>query len=432
MKDIKLSTQPYKGTTDTYPQEMLVRNLLFQTWSKVAKEYGYEEYDTPMLEEANLYRAKSGDEIANTQLYNFTDKGGREVALRPEMTPSVARMIAARENEIIKPIRWFNIGRYYRYEKPQRGRKREFFQLNIDIFGIPTIEAELEIIQFTMSVMDQLKAPKETYELRLNNRYLLDYLFSNILELEEEKKPIVARAIDNSLKMGPTKFKEYLFELELSETQVEKLLDFLTWDISRLKDIKEESRGAKELLELFSKAKDLGIENIKFYPSIMRGFQYYTGTVIEMFDIGSSENPRALFGGGRYDDLLDIFGKEKLPAFGLGWGDITMLDYMKTYNLVPDIKTETDIYITLLNKDLYLETNKLSQYLREQGLKVQTQLTEEKLGKQFKYADKKGFKWVAILGEEEIDKDVVQLKNMQTGESVSIKKEDIIEQIKSN
>ncbi|HNW23550.1 MAG TPA: ATP phosphoribosyltransferase regulatory subunit [Candidatus Dojkabacteria bacterium] len=189
-----LSKQPYKGTDDWYPKDMFLRNYLFNTWSKIAKRYGYEEYDTPIIEDANLYKVKSGEDLANNQLYSFVDKGGREIALRPEMTPSLARIIANKKNELTFPLRWFNIGRYYRYEKPQKGRKREFFQLNIDILGVPTIDAELEIIQFVMDVMKELKAPKDTYELRINNRYLLEYLFTNILDVDESIKPKLARA----------------------------------------------------------------------------------------------------------------------------------------------------------------------------------------------------------------------------------------------
>lgn len=429
MNNTKLSTQPYKGTVDMYPTEVLKQNFLFNIWKRVAKRYGYEEYETPLLEDANLYRVKSGEEIANNQLFNFLDKGGREIALRPEMTPSLARVIAAKKNELILPIRWFNIGRFYRYEKPQKGRTREFVQLNIDIFGIPTTEAEIEIIQFVMSVMEELKAPKDTYDLKINNRYLLDYLFDNILLLDTELKPKVARALDNYLKMSSDDFNSYLIELGLTEAQVLKTVEYLSWTIEDLKKIENESRGAKELIELFEKANALSISNISFAPYIVRGLAYYTGTVIEMYDIGGNDNPRALFGGGRYDDLLDLFGEGKLPAFGLGWGEVTTMDYLNTYNLLPELNTETKIFVPLLDEKLYKETSDLVTYLRSMGINTQMQLTEAKLAKQLKYADRKNIPWVAILGEEEVNKGVVQLKDMQKKESFEIKKEDIIGKI---
>lgn len=427
----KISTQPYKGTTDTYPKDMLERNYVFNTWSKVAKRFGFEEYDTPMLEDAEIYRVKSGEELANTQLYNFTDKGGREIALRPEMTPSVARMIAEKINELPQPIKWFNIGRFYRYEKPQRGRRREFFQLNIDIFGVSTLEAELEIIQFVMSVMDEFKAPKETYELRINNRYLFEYLCKEILNINEDIKGKLARAIDNYLKMDSNSFVEYLVEIGLDKDQSNKVLEYLTWDIPYIEKLIDKSEGAKQLVELFSKASQLGITNISFNPSVMRGLQYYTGTVIEMFDIGSKENPRALFGGGRYDDLLTIFDRPSIPAFGLGWGDITTMDYLKTYNLIPDIDTQTEIFLTLMDSSLYIETDKLAQYLRSKGINTQMQLTDSKLKNQFKYADKKNIPWVIVLGDKEIEENRVLLKNMITQEEFLITKEDVVDKIKA-
>ncbi len=427
----KLSTTPYKGTADIYPQEMLAKSYLFDTWRSVAESFGFEEYETPLVEEAQLYRAKSGDELANSQLYNFVDKGGREIAIRPEMTPSLARMIAAKKNELVFPLKWFNIGKYYRYEKPQRGRRREFVQLNIDILGVPTLEAELEIFQYILAVMNKLKAPSQTYEIRVNSRYLLDYLFVNILKLSDEKRPKVARAIDNYTKLGKTAFVEYLKELELTKSQTEKLLDFLKWDLNDLKKIASDCAGARDLLSLFDQIKALGLTNIRFEPSIMRGLAYYTGTVIEMFDIGSKENPRALFGGGRYDDLLSLFGQEKLPAFGIGWGDTTMEDYLTTYNLLPSVNTRTKVFLTVMDNKLWKYIMKTATKLRGTGINTEIQLTPSKLGNQLKYASKKGIPWVIIIGEEEKATKQMQLKNMLTGEQSLVSLEEAIQILKS-
>lgn len=427
----KLSLLPYKGTTDKYPEDMFYYNYLFSIWRNVAKTFGYEEYDTPLLEEAQLYRAKSGEELADNQLYSFEDKGGREIAIRPEMTPSLARIIAAKRKELRFPLRWFNIGKYYRYEKPQRGRSREFIQLNIDVLGVDGIEAELEIIQYVMAVMERLQAPKDTYELKVNSRYLLDYLFEEILEIEEEeKREDVTRAIDNYLKIKKEEFPEYVKELGLDSKQVESLLNFLNWGIDDLEKIKESSKGAKELLDLFEKISSLEIGNVKFCPYIVRGLQYYTGIVVEMFDVGSEDNPRALFGGGRYDDLLEIFGEKSVPAFGLGWGDVTTFDYLKTYDLLPKYNPEIDVFVTLMDKSLFEETSKVAQFLRDNDINTQMQLTNAKLGKQLDYANKMSIPWVIILGEDEIKENKVLLKNMKTSEQETLSLEEVVEELK--
>lgn len=427
MTTAKLSKLPYKGTSDTYPEQMYARNYLFNIWREVANSFGYEEYDTPLIEEASLYRAKSGEELANNQLYSFTDKGGREIAIRPEMTPSLARIIASKRKELLFPLRLFNIGKYYRYEKPQRGRSREFFQLNIDILGVDSILAELEIIQFVMEVMKRLNAPKQSYELKINNRYLLDYLFEEILGVGEGEKirGDIMKAIDNYLKIKPEEFNDYLLEIGLNKKQAKNLEDFLKWDITKLKEIQKKSKGARKIVQLFEKAKALNIENIRFCPYIVRGLAYYTGTVIEMFDIGSQENPRALFGGGRYDDLLEIFDEESIPAFGLGWGSITTMDYLETYNLLPEPKPKAKVFVTFMDESFFDKSFEVANSLREKRIETEMQLTPIKLSKQLKYANKKAIPWVAILGEEEIKKNVILLKNMQTGEQESLTLEEI-------
>ena len=428
-KDIKLNTSPYKGTSDSYPEEMFYRNYLFDTWKKVAKRFGYEEYDTPLLEEASLYKAKSGEELSNKQLYTFLDKGGREIAIRPEMTPSLARIIAAKRKELRLPLRLFNIGRFYRYERPQRGRTREFFQLNLDILGVGERTSEVEIIQFIMAVMQELNAPKETYELRISNRYLLDYLYDDILKVSEEQKGDITKAIDIFPKIKSDDFREYLQDLDLDKRQIKQLEEFVKWDLGKLEEIKDKSKGAEELLKLFSLLEEIEITNIKFCPYIVRGLDYYTGTVMEMFDIGGDKNPRALFGGGRYDNLLEIFGEEKLPAFGLGWGDITTLDYLRTYNLLPPYTPNTKLFITLMDKEYIEESFKIASFLREKGINTEVQLEEIKLSKQLDYANKKSIPWVLIMGEEEKEKDKVILKNMKTSEQLLLSVTEIPEKI---
>lgn len=420
MNKYKLSTQPYKGTQDYYPEDMFKRDYLFNIWRETAYEFGYQEYDTPILENAEIYRAKSGDELANTQLYNFVDKGGREVAIRPEMTPSLARIIAAKFQQIPKPIRWFSIDKFYRYEKPQRGRSREFFQLNIDIFGIDKMGAEIEIFQYINSVMEKLNAPKDSWKVYVNNRYLMDYVFTEILKVSTDEIPKVARAIDNYTKVKRDEYPKYLEEVGLDKLQIGKLIDFLNQDINYIEGLKDKSRGARELVELFKLVKNLGLNNFEFKPYIMRGITYYTGTVIEMFDVGGDKNPRALFGGGRYDDLLEIFDKEKLPAFGIGWGSVTMLDYLETYNLIPEYKTNIDILIALQDEKDLVKSLSLAQQIRREGKNVETQLKTEDLKKVLGSANKRKIRYVIFM----LDEKWI-LKDMEKGIQSTLEDTDI-------
>jgi len=424
MQKNALSTQPYKGATDFYPKDMIVRNHLFNIWADTAKEFGYEEYDTPILEEAVLYRAKSGDELANTQLYNFFDKGGREVAIRPEMTPSVARIIAAKFNELQKPIRWFNIGKFYRYEKPQKGRDREFFQLNFDIFGVSEMTAEIEVFKYVGMTMKKLGAPKGSYKIYVNNRYLLDYFFYNVMNLDQSMRKATSRAIDNFPKLKQGDFELTLEDIGLNKSQIDSLLDFMSYSLDDVRKLVTKSRGADELIATFDLVDELNLDYVEFKPSIMRGITYYTGTVFEIFDTGG-ENPRALGGGGRYDDLLELFGGDKLPAVGFAMGNVTMVDFMRTYNLLPEIKPETEVYCSLMDKKYYSLCSEITDTLRSEGIKVEQQLVEMPFGKQLGYADKKGFRYVIIVGEDEVAKGVVAVKDLKNKSQQFIKKEDL-------
>ena len=289
MQKNALSTQPYKGATDFYPKDMIVRNHLFNIWADTAKEFGYEEYDTPILEEAVLYRAKSGDELANTQLYNFFDKGGREVAIRPEMTPSVARIIAAKFNELQKPIRWFNIGKFYRYEKPQKGRDREFSQLNFDIFGVSEMTAEIEVFKYIGMTMKKLGAPKGSYKIYVNNRYLLDYFFDNVMNLDQSMRKATSRAIDNFPKLKSGDFELTLEDIGLNKSQIDSLVSFMSYSLDDVRKLVTKSRGADELIVTFDLVDELNLDYVEFKPSIMRGITYYTGTVFEIFDTGGED-----------------------------------------------------------------------------------------------------------------------------------------------
>jgi histidyl-tRNA synthetase len=303
----ELSVEPYKGVRDFYPEDMAVQNYIFDTWKKVAKEAGYKEYSASILEPAELYRTKSSEEIVNDQMFTFKDRGDREVALRPEMTPTLARMVAAQRRSLKFPLRWFSIPNVFRYERPQKGRKREHWQLNCDLMGIAGAEAEVEIISLASNIMKAFGAKESDFVIKINDRKKLENI---LLEngVQKENIPNVYRMLD---KKGKIPDEEYNSELQKLGCDSEKI-----------------STGIVDI-EIY---KNSGLSNVEFDPSIVRGFDYYTGMVFEVFDT-NPENKRSLFGGGRYDNLLEIFGVDPVPTVGFGMGDVTIRDFLETHNL---------------------------------------------------------------------------------------------------
>lgn len=323
LKSKNLSTEAYKGVRDFYPEDMAVQNYIFEMWRKVAKNFGYVEYGASILELSELYRAKSSEEIVNDQMFTFKDRGDRDVALRPEMTPTLARMVAQKRKSLKFPLRWFSIPNVFRYERPQRGRKREHWQLNCDILGVAGIEAEIEIISIAHAIMKSFGADDKDFEIRINSRKLLQKIYTPILK--DPKKPEeMFRLMDKKDKM-----EEKEFELE--------------WQNLFTGPFKESA--LEDSPELFAIIKTLKEKNIeaKFSPSITRGFDYYTDIVFEVFDT-DPQNNRSLFGGGRYDNLLQIFGVEPVPAVGFGMGDVTIRDFLETHNLPTCVPLEADAY----------------------------------------------------------------------------------------
>src|SRR3989344_9447306 len=301
--DRKLSMESYKGVRDFYPEDKAIQNYIFKTMRSAVEAWGYEEYDASILEPSELYKAKSSEEIVREQTYTFTDRGGREVTLRPEMTPTVARMISARAQELPFPTRWYSIPNLFRYEKPQRGRLREHLQLNVDLFGVASILAELEVISMAFDIMKKFGADEKDFEIRINNRLLLDDVFKKI-KINEDKKQFVYRLIDKKEKFSDDDFRHSLVVL-IGKESAEKLLENLYLGEGLLVTLKE-SEAAKNLNEVVNILRDRGVSNVVFTPTLTRGFDYYTGTVFEVFDT-NKENPRSLFGGGRYDDLIGSF-----------------------------------------------------------------------------------------------------------------------------
>lgn len=393
---MSLSTQNYKGTRDFYPEDMRLRKWMFGKWREVMESFGYEEYDGPILEPLDLYTAKTSEEIVNDQSFNFTDRGDRRVVMRPEMTPTVSRMVAKRRQELGYPLRLYSIPNCFRYERQQRGRLREFWQLNADIFGIEGIGAEFEMMLIINKLMESFGATKDMYEIRVNSRELLNKRIN-----ESGVKTSVAevtRLIDNIDKLAKEDFQT---KLKDQVDQPEKLFGFLTND-----------GGTAEGDALIEKAKKAGVQNIKFVPTVARGFDYYTDIVFEVFD-KNPENNRSMFGGGRYDGLVGEFGVEPVPTVGFGMGDVTFQNFLETNGLIQDLKTETDLYLIVVG-DIADKVQDLAQKLRAKGLNVAVDLSGKKEDKQVKSAYKKNVANIVFVGDKELAEDSYKVRDLTT------------------
>lgn len=424
-----LSTKPYKGTRDFYPEDMRIQKWIFGTMRDVVQRYGYQEYDGPMLESFDLYAAKTGEEIVNQQLYHFEDRGGRKVAIRPEMTPTLARMVAAKFSELPKPVRWFSFPNLWRYERPQRGRLREHWQLNVDVLGGERVLADAEILGLSVDLVRAFGGESKV-KIKINHRQLMDFFFREKLGVNSEGALRITKLVDARSKMDPEKYESGLKEVGLTTKQMNQIEDFfkLTFD----EVLKHHTcDGSKELEDLFQFLDQSGhLKYIEFDPSVLRGLDYYTGTVFEMYDI-SPENNRAMFGGGRYDNLLGLFGKNQLSGVGFGWGDVTMRNFLETHGLLPEFGPSIDVLVTLPQMEVRQTAEKIAESLRRVGLKVITPLSEGKFAAQLKFADRLKTRYAVILGESELEKNHVILKDLTTGRQDEVAIQNLAETIQN-
>ncbi len=412
-----LSTQSYKGTRDFYPEDMRLQRHIFKVWSRVCERYGYEEIMAPLLELSDLYRAKTGDEIVSEQTYSFTDRGGRDVTIRPEMTPSVARMVAAKQQELGYPLRWYSLPNLWRYERPQHGRLREHWQLNVDIFGINDTSAEVEIITLAHALMREFGAEDDMFVIKLNSRRLMSYIFGDYLSLQVDSAHRLGKLLDRKAKISDESFINQADAI--IGDQIDKFLEMNK--STRLRDLPEEVRESTAATELSELARTLharSINNIQFDLTIQRGFDYYTGIVFEIFDT-NEENARSLFGGGRYDDLLQIFKAPRVPAVGFGLGDVTFADFLHTHNLTPALPSATQVMIGSVESAQSDAVDALAQQMRAEGISVAVDTTERKIGSKIKLADKRNISFVVIVGPEEVASDTYQLKELASGDEFS-------------
>lgn len=412
---MSLSTQPYKGTRDFYPEDKRIQKWMFARLRDVVESFGYLEYDAPLIESFDIYAAKTGEEIVNQQLYSFEDRGGRKVAIRPEMTPSVSRMVAARRQELAYPLRWYSIPNLWRYERPQRGRLREHWQLNVDLFGIEGVEADAEIIQVADAILKAFGAKPDSYEIRVNSLKAAEAVYED-LGIGKDVHRTISGLLDKRARMSEEEFSGGLEEA-VGQELTDRLLEY--WS-------KEKSpENVAKLLELLDEA---GVKSAVFDPEIVRGFDYYTDIVFEVFD-QSAENNRSMFGGGRYDGLVAEFGVEPVPTVGFGMGDVTLQNFLETNGLLPKLQPETDA-VAILIGGVYKESQTLLSELRDEGLRIAVDATDRKLDAKIKSAAKGGLLYAIFIGEKELAADKYQLKNLGTGDEQTLSATEIIKSLK--
>ncbi len=422
-----LSTNPPKWTQDRYPQEFQIRKYIFDTRRKVCTEFWYQEYLWPLIESVEIRKAKSGEDVGWSELTQITNRDWEisDLALRPEMTPTVTRMVSKNYTQMAKPIRYFSIANFYRNERPQRGRNREFWQLNVDIFGSENIYADVEVLTLAIELMLWFNAPKWSWKLNINNRFIIDDVLLNIWIWSDDKENIkqdIVRTMDKRDKLPQESIQEILLEKWLDTKQVEKLIKYM--NITNIEDLIlefpeiKDSKWVQQTQTIINTLNDLWYsEYIKFKSSLIRWFDYYDGVVFEIFDT-HPDNNRALFGWGRYNWLSKIFIKDDIPAIGFAPGDETMKLFLESRDLLDKVISKTNIrklYIPILDQKLQNDALNLAKILRKQWRNVVCGLETQKIWKAFQYAEKQSYNFVVILWEQEKEKWVYKVKDLKTG-----------------
>ena len=395
----RMSTNPYKGVRDFYPADWARLSALFERIRDTLATWGYEEYNASPLERAELYEAKTSEEIVNEQTYTFLDRGERSVTLRPEMTPTLARMVASKRRELALPLRWFSIGNRFRYERPQKGRLREFYQADIDLVGLPEGEADIEIVCLAVKVLTDLGATDKDFVIRINSRPLLN-VACRAAGLKGEAVKQYLRLLDKKSRIPSEEFAS------ASAALAEK--DPLTFiDPNAMK-------------EMLAELKSRGVGNVVFDAGITRGFDYYTGMVFEIYDTDPA-NPRALFGGGRFDQLIAMFGGDTIPAVGFALGDVTLVDFLGTHGITLDTSADKpQLYLGTPKPENISAAQAFATELRAKGSRVFVNLTDKNLGDQIKDVVKRGIPLFVAYGADEVASGTVRMKTLATGEETKL------------
>ncbi len=409
----QLPTEPYRGTRDFLPREMSVRNQVFGSIYQVLERYGYTRYDGPILESAEIYEAKSGQEIAHLQLYTLQDRSGRRLSLRPEMTPSVARMIAGNASTISFPARWYCNVNCHRYERPQRGRLREHWQVNADIFGSASLNAEIEMFELVHDLFAALGATRDMYVVRVSDRILLDWIIRSLAGVSADKVRIVSGLIDRWEKYPRDEIRREASEAGLTGDQFSTLESVLKSGPEIVGRVPQEVRQASPVAQLISSPEFAHL--FTFDPLIVRGFEYYNSTVFEVFDTDPA-NRRSLFGGGRYDDLTGLFSRQQIQGIGFAIGDVTLFDFLATHGLLPGPKPEYEIAVLPTEPGLDGAARQVARLLRDAGLRTATPLEGRRIGKEIPRAVKAGARAVVIVGPDDWSAGNVTVRDLATGQ----------------
>ena len=417
-------TQGVRGTRDFYPDDMRLRNWLFERFHSAARSHGFEEYDAPVLESEELYTRKAGEEIVG-QLYNFEDKGGRRVALRPEMTPSLARMVMARAGGLALPIKWYSIPQCWRYERTQRGRGREHYQWNVDIWGMNGVEADAELLSVLVQFFHSVGLKSEDLVIRISSRKVLEEVLGS-LDIEGEIFAQTCVIVDKMDKLPEDVIQAQLSDLGLSSDSISTILSVLgITDLDSLSSaLNSDSEALIELQSLFSLCESYGISDwVSFDASVVRGLAYYTGPVFEAHD--RAGNLRAICGGGRYDKLIGTLGGNDLPATGFGFGDMVVMELLADKGRLPELSNGVDDVVFGMGTELRGAAMQVAAKLRSAGRTVDLVLEDKKMKWVFKHAERCGTTRLVMVMPDEWAEGKVRIKNLDSGEESTVAMDDL-------
>ena len=417
--------QAYKGTRDFYPDNKRRFDHFVNIWRQTSESYGYEPWAAPLLEPLDIYQIKnqSSPEIIQRQIYSFVDSGDRQIAIRPELTPSLARLVVQKQTNLHYPLRWSSVGRVWRYEQPQRGRFREHWQFNADILGVEAPTAEFELILLLVDFFKNLGAGSSSYRVHINSRSLMNFILKNYFRLNLTQVETAINLIDRRAKNRDL-FKAQIEQLLTRDQRqaglladIEKFLGLT--DLTKLPPAIHADSSWQQLKKLLDDLRSARIMNVKFDPQIVRGFDYYTGIVFEVFD-QSPTNQRSLAGGGRYDNLIESFGGQPLPAAGFGLGEATLFNFCQDHSLLPNLGAQIDAMVVLIDPVDYVAAHEPITALRAEGLKIVVEVSARKIGKKIGLAAKQAAAYVVFIGPDELKKGSFKLKHLSSGKEQTL------------